>query len=83
MRRRKIDSPPCDENALSGIGVPMSRTIITSVHREILQLVRSFNGLYGPLGREAAAEALSRFPRMSRAPFQTISTRLSGADSFA
>lgn len=46
----------------------MARTIITSVHREILKLVRSFNGLYGPLAIEAAMEALSRFPRPEWSP---------------
>jgi hypothetical protein len=38
----------------------MVGTFVTPAHREILQLVRSFNGLYGPLAIEAAMKALSR-----------------------
>ena len=47
----------------------MSRTIgTTPAQKEILRLVRGFNGLYGPLAIEAAMGALSRCPETEWRP---------------
>lgn len=40
----------------------MTRETITAAQIEILRLVRSFKGLYGPLALDAAMTALSRRP---------------------
>jgi hypothetical protein len=41
---------------------------LTPSQKEILRLVRSFNGLYGPLAIEAAMDALSRCPEKEWRP---------------
>jgi hypothetical protein len=40
----------------------MSQRPVTLAQKDILRLVRSFNGLYGPLAIEAAMRGLSQWP---------------------
>jgi len=46
----------------------MAQIHLTPAHKEILRLVASFRGLYGPLAIEAALSAFSQFPETEWSP---------------
>jgi hypothetical protein len=46
----------------------IAMTRLTLAQKEILRLVASFRGLYGPLAIEAAMSALSQCPKMEWTP---------------
>ena len=46
----------------------MSQRPVTLAQKDILRLVRSFNGLFGPLAIEAAMSALSQVPETEWQP---------------
>jgi hypothetical protein len=46
----------------------MAQVDLTPAHKEILRLVASFKGLYGPMAIDAAMSVLSRFRETEWAP---------------